>query len=163
MEIIKYMYQIMSIMKIKKIKYDKNNLTITKNDGIEYNPYLDKTKIRNNSELVDKTNKTLNLNNLIIFKRQKEYKHYDYLGNNYNYYERNESSERRRIKNENNNEYINIINKIKNEENKIYMRNTYNLKYGYNPEYNIINTNQYGNHKVYVSNNVNYENKKNKI
>jgi hypothetical protein len=102
------------------------------------------------------------LNNLIIFKRQKEYKHYDYLGNNYNFYERNESSERRRIKNENNNEYINIINKIKNEENKIYMRNAYNLKYGYNPEYNIINTNQYGNHKVYVSNNVNYENKKNK-
>ena len=148
----------------EKIKYDKNNLTITKNDGIEYNPLLDKTRIRNNSELVDKTNKTLklNLNNLIIFKRQKEYKHYDYLGNNYNYYERNESSERKRIKNENNNEYINIINKIKNEENKIYMRNTYNLKYGYNPEFNIINTNQYGNHKVYVSNNVNYENKKNK-
>jgi len=142
-----------------KIKYDKNNLTITKNDGIEYNPLIDNKKIRNKSEIMDKTNKTLklNLNNLIIFKRQKEYKHYDYLGNNYNYYERNESSGRKKIKNENNNEYINIINRIKNEENKYNMRNTYNLKYGYAPEYNIINTNEYGNHKVYVSNNVNYE------
>ena len=148
----------------EKIKYDKNNLMITKNDGIEYNPLMENKKIRNKSEIMDKTNKTLklNLNNLIIFKRQKEYKHYDYLGNNYNYYERNESSGRKKIKNENNNEYINIINRIKNEENKYNMRNTYNLKYGYAPEYNIINTNEYGNHKVYVSNNVNYENKKNK-
>ena len=33
----------------------------------------------------------LNFQNLIVFKNQKGYKHYDNIGNNYSYYERNES------------------------------------------------------------------------
>ena len=148
----------------QKIKYEGNNLKIIKNDIIQYNSYTGKNKIKNKSEIKNKTDKNIikNLNNLIIFKKQKEYKHFDCLGNNYNYYERNESSERKSVNNEKNNEFTNIINKIKNEENKSNIRNTYDIKYGYTPEYNFINNKEYGNHNVYVSNNVKYENKLNR-
>ena len=132
---------------------------------IQYNSYLDKKQIRNQTEYLNKPNKSimLNLKNLLVFKKQKEYKHYDCFGNNYNYYERNESSERKRIKNDNNNEYMNIMNTIKNETNKLYMRNKYNLNYGYNSGFNnIISNKEYGNHQVYISNNVNYGNKMSK-
>ena len=103
-----------------KMKYDyNNNLMIIKSDIIEYNKNSDKNNIGNKSDLLNKTNKTLmlNLNNLLVFKNHKGYKHFDCLGNNYNYYERNES-DRKKNKNENNNEFINIINKIKNETKK---------------------------------------------
>ena len=113
----------------EKMKYDNNILTITKNDIVEYNPLIENKKLRNQSE--KNKNIKLNLNNLIVFKKQKEYKHYDYLGNNYTYYERNESSERKRIKNGDKNEYINIINKIRNEANKSNTRNKYNFNYVY--------------------------------
>ena len=145
-----------------KMKYDyNNNLMIIKSDIIEYNKNSDKNNIGNKSDLLNKTNKTLklNLNNLLVFKNHKGYKHFDCLGNNYNYYERNES-DRKKNKNENNNEFINIINKIKNETNKTNVRNTYNLNYGYNPGYNMASSKEYGNHHFYVSNNINYDNKK---
>ena len=150
--------------KNNKMKYDnKKDLMIIKSDIIEYNQNSDKNKIRNKSELLNKTNKTLmlNLNNLLVIKNHKGYKHFDCLGNNYNYYERNES-DRKKIKNENNNEFVDIISKIKNETNKSNIRNTYNLNYGYAPKYTMANNREYGNHNIYVSNNVNYENKKSK-
>ena len=149
----------------KKKQYQDNNLQIIKNDIIHYDSNIGKNKIKNKSEIKNNTNKNMmkNLKNLIVFKNQKEYKHFDCLGNNYNYYERNESSERKIVNEEKNNEFTNIINKIKNEENKTNIRNTYDIKYGFNQKYNFINNKEYGNHNVYISNNVNYENKLNKI
>ena len=142
------------------IIYKGNNLKIIKNDVIEYNPYFKRKKEKNQTEKISNPNKNLilNLKNLIVFKKQKEYKHYDNIGNNYNFYERNES-ERKRVKNNGTSEYINILNKIKNETNKSNIRNIYNYNYGNNEDY-IINNNEYDNHNVYVSNNMNYDNKR---
>ena len=142
------------------IIYKNNNLKIIKNDVIEYNPYFKRKKEKNQTEKISNPNKNLilNLKNLIVFKKQKEYKHYDNIGNNYNFYERNES-ERKRVKNNGTSEYINILNKIKNETNKSNIRNIYNYNYGNNEDY-IINNNEYDNHNVYVSNNMNYDNKR---
>ena len=81
-------------------KYNDDNLKIVKHEIIEYNPYISNTErkktkaysdIINNINNNSKKNLMLNFQNLIVFKNQKGYKHYDNIGNNYSYYEWNES------------------------------------------------------------------------
>ena len=143
----------------QNILYNNNNLKIIKNDIVQYNPFFERKRDTNKIEINKKTNKNLmlDLKNLIVFKKQKDYKHYDNIGNNYNFYERNESeSERKKIKNNNISENINILNKIKNEKNKSNIRNIYDKNYGNVPEIIDNNNNEYGNHHVYISSNTNY-------
>ena len=139
---------------------NNNNLQIIKNDIIQYNPFYERKREKNRTVINKSENRNLklNLNNLLVFKKQKDYKHFDNIGDNYNYYERNES-ERKKVKNNNISEYINILNKIKNEKNKSNIRNIYDKNYGNIPD---IIDNDYGNHYVYTSTNINYNNYINK-
>ena len=77
-------------------KYNDDNLKIIKYEIIEYNPYISNTErkktkaysdIINNINNNSKNNLMLNFQNLIVFKNQKGYKHYDNIENNYSYYE----------------------------------------------------------------------------
>ena len=86
--------------KILENRYNDNNLKIVKHEIIEYNPYISNTerkKTKTYSDIINNINNNarknlmLNFQNLIVFKNQKGYKHYDNIGNNYSYYERNES------------------------------------------------------------------------
>ena len=144
----------------QNILYKNSNLKIIKNDTVQYEPYFERKKENNKTEIKKDMNKNFiqNLKNLIVFKKQKDYKHYDNIANNYNFYERNES-ERKKVKNNSISEYINILNRIRNETNKSNVRNIYNIDYGNVPDI-IDDNNKYGNHHVYVSTNINYDNNK---
>ena len=138
---------------------NNNNLQIIKNDIIQYNPFYERKREKNRTVINKSENRNLklNLNNLLVFKKQKDYKHFDNIGDNYNYYERNES-ERKKVKNNNISEYINILNKIKNEKNKSNIRNIYDKNYGNIPDIIDNNNNDYKNHHIYTSTNINYYN-----
>ena len=111
-----------------KPNYDENsnnknivnsqNLSIIKNDRIQYNSNYGKKIININDYINRKDTK-----NLIVFKKQRQYLHYDRISDNYNFYERNDSSERKRNINLTNNNF-------KNETIKSSLRNSYNINYG---------------------------------
>ena len=152
-----------------KPNYDENsnnknivnsqNLSIIKNDRIQYNSNYGKKIININDYINRKDTK-----NLIVFKKQRQYLHYDRISDNYNFYERNDSSERKRN--------INLANNnFKNETIKSSLRNSYNINYGkYTESNNKINKNSsldkntiydsdFGNHKIYISNYLNTDKK----
>ena len=50
----------------------------TGNDTVQYEPYFERKKEKNKTEIKKDMNKNFiqNLKNLIVFKKQKDYKHY---------------------------------------------------------------------------------------